>query len=205
MKRVAATLGRGGRGKKRRSRGNGQIPRLWFLSDPIRTPDLSPILAVLPRGAAVVYRSFGAPDRQDAARRLRRLTREHGLRLLIGADWRLAARVGADGVHLPQRLMRLAPALRRRRPGWLITAAAHDAPAVVAGRRLDLDALLISPVFPSRSPSAGRALGPVRFAALATQAGVRVVALGGVNDRTARRLRSTGAAGLAGVDGFAPR
>ena len=136
------------------------------------------------------------------ARGLRRRTRARGIMLLIGADWRLAAAVGADGVHLPQRLMRLAPGLRRRRSGWTITAAAHEEAAIVAGGRLGLDALLVSPVFPSRSPSAGRALGVVRFAALATRSRAPVIALGGVNDATAIRLRSTRAAVLAGIDGL---
>ena len=153
----------------------------------------------------VVYRAFGAPDRLAVARRLRRITRRLGLKLLIGSDWRLAAAVGADGVHLPQRLMRGAPDLRRRRPGWLISAAAHDAAAIVAGNRMGLDALLVSAVFPIRSPSAGRALGPLRFAALTIRSRAPVIALGGVNDVTARRLRSSGAAGLAAVDGFTRR
>ena len=203
MKKVAATLGRRRRGRKSPSNGTKPLPHLWFLTDPQRTPD--PVLAIggLPRGAAVIYRAFGAADRLQTARALRKLTRERGLLLLIGADWRLAAAVGADGVHLPQRLMQLAPGLRRRRPGWTITAAAHDAAAIIAGGRWGLHALFVSVAFPSRSPSAGRALGPVRFAALVNLSRPPVMALGGVNGVTAIRLRGSRAAGLAGVEALA--
>jgi thiamine-phosphate pyrophosphorylase len=195
MAGVATRLGRRAR--------QGKAPWLWFLTDPARTPDPAAIAERLPAGAAVVYRTFGAADRLARARQLRRLTRERGLKLLIGADWRLAAAVGADGVHLPQKSMRLAPRLRRGRPGWLITAAAHDAAAIVAGGRLRLDALLVSVVFDSRSPSAvGRALGPLRFAAAVRKSRIPVIALGGINDVTAKRLQSSGAAGLAGVEVF---
>jgi thiamine-phosphate pyrophosphorylase len=45
-------------------------------------------------------------------------------------------------------------------------------------------------------------MGPVRFAALARAAGRPVYALGGVTNETARRLLSTGAAGLAGIQAF---
>ena len=205
MERTAATLGRRRRGRKSPSNGTKPLPHLWFLTDPLRTPD--PVLAIgdLPRGAAVIYRAFGADDRLQTARALRKLTRERGLMLLIGADWRLAAAVRAEGVHLPQRLMQLAPGLRRRRPDWTITAAAHDAAAVVAGGRWGLDALLVSAVFPSRSPSAGRALGPVRFGALVNLSRPPVMALGGVNGVTAVRLRGSRAAGLAGVEALAHR
>jgi len=205
MAGVAATLGRRARQRKSSSRAGRAAPHLWFLTDPARTPDPVEAIAALPRGAVVVYRTFGAPDRLAVARELRRITRGLGLKLLIGRDWRLAAAVGADGVHLPQRLMGMGPRLRRARPHWLISAAAHDAAAIVAASRMGLDALLVSAVFPSRSPSAGRALGPVRFAALTARSRVPVIALGGVNDATAVRLRSGKAAGLAGVDSLVPR
>jgi thiamine-phosphate pyrophosphorylase len=199
VEQAAAKLGRAARQRKAASRRFKVLPPLWLLTDPERTADPLVAAADLPRGAAVVYRSFGAVDRWATARALRRLTRARGLQLLIGADWRLAASVGADGVHLPERLMGLAPRLRRHRPNWLISAAAHDRAAITAAGRLGLDAILVSAVFPSRSPSAGRPLGPVRFAALVARANVPVIALGGVNDATAPRLLNSGAAGLAGV------
>ena len=205
MERVAATLGRRARRRKPLSRAGKPIPCLWFLTDPARVPDPVQAIAGLPRGGVVVYRAFGARDRLMVARALRQITRERGLKLLIGADWRLAARVGADGVHLPQRLAWLARGLRRRRPRWLITAAAHDIAALISGARHGLDVLLVSAVFSSRSPSAGRALGPVRFEALVARSRVPVIALGGVNGATAPRLRSSRAAGLAGVEGLMRR
>jgi len=119
---------------------------------------------------------------------------------LIGLDWRLAAAVGADGVHLPERAMPLVPRLRHLRPTWLISAAAHGATSIVEAGRWRPHAVLLSPAFPSRSPSAGRALGPVRFAAMARGASMPIIALGGVNARTAKRLLSSAAAGVAAVD-----
>jgi thiamine-phosphate pyrophosphorylase len=201
IRSVALRLGRHARQKKA-AKSSKPLPTLWFMTDPGRTPEPSALAFALPRGAAVIYRAFGARDQLERARELRRLTRARGLTLLIGADWRLAAAVGADGVHLPQRLMGLAPWLRRKRPGWLVTAAAHDQAAIVAGGRTRLDALIVSPVFPSRSPSAGRPLGVVRFAGQVRASRVPIIALGGVNDNTAMRLVSSGAAGLAGVEVF---
>jgi thiamine-phosphate pyrophosphorylase len=90
--------------------------------------------------------------------------------------------------------------VRARRPRWLVTGAAHSAVALVRAGRTGLDAAFLSPVFPSRSPSAVRPLGPLRFARLASAARLPVYALGGVSARTARRLESTHAAGLAAVE-----
>src|SRR5262245_11638247 len=108
-----------------RRNGAARLPPLLFFTDPERTPDLAAIIARLPYGSAVVYRHFGAADRAAVARTLRLQTKRRGLKLLIGADESLAQRVGADGVHLPERLAAKTKALRRRHPKWLITAAIH--------------------------------------------------------------------------------
>ena len=195
--RAASTLGRSKTAVKRRG-----LPTLWLVTDPARTPDPVAAAMRLPRGAGVIYRAFGARDAQAIGLALAAVARRRGLVLLVGADAALAAAVGAHGLHLPQRAMATAPRLRARRPRWIVTAAAHDARAVAAAGRLGLSAVLVSPVFPSRSPSAGRPLGPTRFARLVRGA-VPAIALGGVNACTANRMRHTGAAGLAAVEGLA--
>jgi thiamine-phosphate pyrophosphorylase len=105
-------------------------------------------------------------------------------------------------VHLPERLMRLGPRLRRAHPGWLITTAAHGPRAVAAAARLRLDAALVSAVFASASPSAGRPLGPIRFARLVGDARLPIIALGGVDTRRSKRLADSGGAGLAAIGGL---
>lgn len=123
-----------------------------------------------------------------------------GLVLLVGLDARLAARISAHGVHLPERALHLAPRLKRQRPDWLITGAAHGVSALQRAARFGLDAALVSPVFPSNSPSAGRPLGAARFAALARANRSPVYALGGVRRTNAARLKSSDAIGLAAVE-----
>jgi thiamine-phosphate pyrophosphorylase len=175
---------------------------MFFVTDPGRTLNPTAVAARLPKGSGVIYRSFGSPNGPEVARALRRIADERGLILLIGADESLAAAIGADGVHLPQRFVGQGLRLRARRPDWIVTGAAHTARALKCAELAGLDAALTSPVFASRSPSAHTQLGPVRFANMVREARLPVYALGGVNHRTASRLLSTGAAGLAAVDAF---
>jgi thiamine-phosphate pyrophosphorylase len=171
-----------------------------FFTDPARTPDPEAIAGALPRGSAVVFRAFGAKDAEAQARRLKAVAHARGLKLLIGADAHLAARVGADGVHLPERLAWRVRAVRR--PGWLVTCAAHSLIAAHRAKAAGADAAVVSVVFPSASPSAGRAMGPLRTALLARRAGLPVYGLGGINNKTARRLKDAGLVGLAAVEGL---
>ena len=167
--------------------------------DPVRTPDPEAIARDLPQGSAIVFRHFGAADAEAQARRLKALARDRGLKLLIGQDIALANRIGADGVHLPERLAHQAVAVKRAHPGWLVTSAAHS---LAAARASGADAVVMSVAFPSNSASAGPALGPIRLAARVRAAGRPAYGLGGVNNKTARHLRDAGLVGLAAVDGF---
>jgi thiamine-phosphate pyrophosphorylase len=87
-----------------------------------------------------------------------------------------------------------------RRPGWIITAAAHTPRAARRGLAWGADAVVVSAIFPSSSPSAGSPIGPLRLAQIVRQAGGPVYALGGINDETARRLLPAGVVGLAAVE-----
>jgi thiamine-phosphate pyrophosphorylase len=176
-----------------------RLPGLILVTDPQRTPDPVALARRLPRGSGVIYRPFGEPGARKTARELARVAKARGLVLLIGAD---ALRVAGAGVHLPERLAHRAVAIKRARPGVLVTAAAHSLAAALKARRYGADAVLLSTVFKSRSPSAGHPLGPVRFAALVRRAGLPVYALGGVTTKNAPRLLGSGAAGLAMVEGL---
>lgn len=179
------------------------LPRLLFVTDPQRTPDPEAIVRRLPAAVGVIYRSFGAPDAGPRAERLREITGERGMLLLVGDDNGLAQTCRADGTHLPERRIAQAPALRAVRPDWLITAAAHSLEAAERAAACGCDAVLVSPVFASNSPSAGAPMGAEAFAGLVAAAPLPVYALGGVNLRTARELRDSGAAGLAMVEEMA--
>jgi thiamine-phosphate pyrophosphorylase len=198
--RAAATLGL----KVRNGKAGARLTTVFFVTDPDRTPDPLLIARGLPRGAGVIFRGFGRPDAERTASALAGVCRRRGLLLLIGADVALAHRIGAGGVHLPERDIQKAPSIRSRHPGWVVTGAAHSPRALRRAKAAELDAALLSTAFPSRSPTAGRPLGPIRLAIAARGAGLPVIALGGVNARTVRRLIGTGVAGLAAVDGLSP-
>ena len=180
-----------------------RLPSLVLVTDAERLVDPVPAAGRLPRGSAVILRHYGAAERAALARRLARLCRARGLVLLVAGDARLAAAVGAGGIHLREREIRRASDWRRRRPTWLITVAAHSRASLVAAHRAGADAALLAPVFATASHPGAPTLGPVRFAALACASPLPVIALGGIDARTAPRLKASGAAGLAAISGLA--
>ena len=177
-----------------------RVPPMLLFTDPGRTPRPWEIAARMPAGSGVVYRSFGAADAVEVAERLRAVTRERGMALLIGMDADLAEGVRADGLHLPERALSAAYALSGRRPDWLLTGAVHSVEAARAAR--DLDAVVLSPIFPAGGASARKpALGLDRL--IEAAGGARVIALGGITASNARALQGSGAYGVAAIGGMA--
>jgi len=180
-----------------------RIGPLVFMSDPVRTPDVLTVARNLPKGAALIYRHFGADDREGIAKQLRAISTKSGLQFLVGQDVALAKLVGADGVHIPERDLVAAKSIREQHPDWIVTGAAHSLDAVLECAAAGLDACIVSPVFASDSISAGDPLGIMKLTEMVKAAPIPIIALGGINVETARQLSGTGVAGLAGVSGFA--
>ncbi|MBM3589401.1 MAG: thiamine phosphate synthase [Alphaproteobacteria bacterium] len=180
------------------------MPRLWLFSDPSRLPDPRLAMAGLPRGAGVVARGLAPGLLAPVAR----LARQGGLRLLLAGDGRAALAFGA-GLHLPDRRESagLLPFLlaRRAAPGRLIfSMAAHGGQRSAArARRLRVDCVFLSPVFPTQSHPGAPALGVLRWAGLARRLAAPCMALGGITPARLAALPSP-VAGVAAIGGLAP-
>jgi len=145
----------------------------------------------LPRGAGVIFRHYSQPlaERRALFAAIAQICRRRGLVLVRSGEARMP---GERGVH----------GRSSRRVVGLRTWPAHNLREVLAGRRMGADAILISPVFATRSHPGQRPLGVVRASRLAQAAAGRAIALGGVNQRSFGRLRGTGFTGWAAIDGL---
>lgn len=183
-----------------------RLPTLILMTDAERLPDPEPAVARLPRGAAVILRHYGAPNRVLLAHRLAQICRRRGLLLLVADDARLAVRVGAHGLHLPEFRVRTG---RRRwtawcRRDWLVTAAAHSPRALYLAARIGANAAILSPVFSTASHPDGATIGARRFGLWVRRAPLPVYALGGLNPGRAMRLCHATVVGFAGISGLVP-
>lgn len=135
------------------------LPRLWLITDARNDRGLEQALAALPRGSGLIYRHYHLPDAERLARfrTLRRAARARG-HLVILADSALTAREwGAHGIYGSPR------ALVPRRAALLHLATVHSLREIALANRLGADAMLLSPVFATRSHPGGQWLGQVRF------------------------------------------
>ncbi len=180
------------------------LPSLVLMTDDLRLADPLAAARALPWGAAVIVRARDATKRAALAAAMMTVARQRHLIVLVAGDGELAARLDADGLHLPEAGIGAALRWRALRPRWLITAAAHSARALLRAKAARADAALLSPVFATASHPDGGAFGPSRFRLLAGLSPLPVYALGGIDDRSAGRLAGARLAGLAAIGALAP-
>lgn len=178
--------------------------RSILVSDDRRLPDPLPQLARMRPGQMLLARHYDHADRAGLFATWAKAARPRRVRMLVAGDWRLAARVGAAGLHLPEHMARqacLAPALGWvRRRGLMLTVACHSRSALARARSLRADLAILSPAFATASHPGAKVIGPTRWRIWAGVAGLPVVALGGVNPRNIRQLVQ--ATGFAAIDGW---
>lgn len=168
------------------------LPRLWLVSDARNDAGLERALASLPRGSGFIYRHYHltAPERRRRFDALRRLARKRRHMVALAADARTARRWGADAAYgAPPRMARTA--------GFPFLATAHSLREIRMAR--NADAILLSPVFATRSHPGTGVLGPIRFRVLAAHSPLPVIALGGMTRHTAKRLKGYAWAAIDGL------
>ncbi|WP_191250142.1 thiamine phosphate synthase [Kordiimonas sediminis] len=171
---------------------------LIYMTDRNKDPNALLTISRLPAGSVVIIREYDARDREQFARSVRALCRVHRLYCVVAADYGLARRIRADGVHLPDHLL-----FSRPRSGLpVFSAACHGRRSLRRAQELAIPFVLVSPVFATTSHAGKQPLGIHRFARLTSGIRDRVIALGGVNARTVRPLRRLGIAGIAAIDAF---
>ncbi|MEO0032326.1 MAG: hypothetical protein RIS94_2084 [Pseudomonadota bacterium] len=160
------------------------VPNVILLSDARNDAVLERAIACLPRGSALVFRHYHLPlpERAHRLRELARACRARGVALVLAGD----------GYGPAQGLVRRAP---------LRLATAHGLREIGDAARARADAVLLSPVFPTRSHPGAKGLGAVRFLLLARQSPVPVIALGGMTPARARALPVHGWAAIDGLTG----
>jgi thiamine-phosphate pyrophosphorylase len=177
------------------------LPPLILMTDDARMADPFGAARALPRGSMVILRCRDASLRARQAQTLRMITKTSGLVFLIAGDPDLAARIGADGIHLPEADGRQAAHWRARRAHWTITTSAHTLTSIMAARHAD--AVIVAPVFATASHPGGKTLGALRLRLIARQSASPVYALGGIDARTVQNLQGAKLAGIAAIGALA--
>ena len=182
------------------------VPVVHLITDRRLAPDLvaraEAALRGLPPGAAALHlreKDLGGRALLALARALRDACAVAGQRFLVNDRLDVALACGADGVHLPSAGVPPVDARRLLGPRALIGVSCHSEADVLRAREGGASYATFGPILDTPSKRAYGA--PVGLDALraAVRLGLPLVALGGVDARSAPLARAAGAHGVAAI------
>ena len=174
------------------------------MTDEARLKDPLAIIRHLPSGSAVILRHYSDPYRAEIAKSLIKETKGRHIKILISGDVRLAAHVGAQGIHIPESMAKSGARTWQnwRKPYWLVTAAAHSQKALFLAKKIGANAALLSPVFSTISHPHTKPIGILRFTSWSQNSPLPIFALGGITKNNIQRLKESKIQGIAGISCF---
>lgn len=154
------------------------------------------------RGDGLIFRHYELTpeERERLGTKLALICRQKGALFFVAGDRKLALRLRADGLHLPHWYV---PKFSNGRSlalrNLMLSASVHNVRELIAAMRAQVDICLLSPILPTASHAGAQHLGTVNAAKLVQIANMAIYGLGGINQKTKKRVCQIGFAGFAGT------
>jgi thiamine-phosphate pyrophosphorylase len=190
---------------KTNRRQQNTLPLFLFLSDGERLKDPTSIVERLPMQCGVVLRDYENPDRLKLIQNITKKTQNRNLVMFLANSGgekpnKHHNEPRSNNEHWPNTAK---GGQRKRSRGQLITTSAHNMGELGRANRLNVNAVLISPVFATSSHPDKKPLNIHRFVRLARLAKTHVYALGGISEKSINHLKKCNfSGGFAGISLF---
>ncbi|MGH7827345.1 MAG: thiamine phosphate synthase [Candidatus Binatia bacterium] len=176
-----------------------QLPPLYAILDPEQTAGRSPELILrelLNAGIEILQlrvKNLSPRDFLDLAKQAREATRAAACRLIINDRLDIALACDADGVHLGQEDLPLAPA-RRLMGERIIGISTHDGEQAGAAERGGADYIGFGPMFGTSTKDTGySARGIDMLGRIRASVNLPIVAIGGITEANVTEVWNSGA------------
>ena len=188
--------------KEIRSKDN-KLPKVIIIFDDELFDKKKLLKLKIPKKSAFLLRSYETKKRKKIAKQLLKFCKIKKIKLLIGSDIKLAEDIKADGIHFPEYMIKknkinwIGIKNVKSKKRWIITTSVHSIQSLKKAEGLDIDAGLLSPVFPSKSHPNSKNLGLNKFSKIVKKTKLPIYALGGINIKNVKSLTETDIIGYA--------
>ena len=176
-------------------------PLLCLVTDRNRTScrALESVVAQAVEGGANMIqfrdRDMEDVDRLHAAAKLREITENKAL-FIVNGDVDLAKKIGADGIHFPEKHIFDADT-QKLKEDFILGQSVHSLEMATKAELLYIDYLIVGTLFPSKSHPHGRVSGTKIIEDISGKLSVPLIGIGGISSQNCRKVIDSGASGVA--------
>jgi len=184
------------------------LPKMFFFSDRNRIFNVPDVVKNLPDSCAVIIREYdlGFDERAKFCQEIILIAKNGGknLKVLVGKDWNLAEKIGADGVHFSDldRGFANPKNLPENRRNMILSYSCHSPKSINQAEKFNANLVFYSPIFASRSHLNQPPIGLDGLRSFIKKTTLPVYVLGGVNEKNIKLLRNINISGVGGISMF---
>ena len=134
-------------------------------------------------------------DRLHVAGKLREITENKAL-FIVNGDVDLAKKVGADGIHFPEKHIFDADT-QKLKEDFILGQSVHSLEMATKAELFFIDYLIVGTLFPSKSHFHGRVSGTKIIEDISGKLSVPLIGIGGISSQNCRKVIDSGASGVA--------
>ena len=167
-------------------------PKIYCFINSYNLTDLSK----LSNNINIIYRNYENLNDRETILKLKSFCNKTKRKFYISNNIRLALNLKIDGVYVPSFNKRINYCYLYKAPKkFEIIGSAHNFKEIITKEKQGCDEIFISPIFEVQKTK--KYLGIIRFNLLTNLTNKRIIALGGINQKNYRKLKSTKMNGFA--------
>lgn len=171
-----------------------KIPYIWYLTDDIKTKNPCFTISHLPKKNGIIIRKYNTKQKYKNIKNLIKSARKNLLTVLIAGN--IFQFPFSNGSHIPRWIY------KKPKNNKIISTSVHSARDIKKCINIKADLVFVSPVFKTTSHLHQNTLETVKLGLLARKFKIPVIALGGINEKNIKLLRSLPIHGCAGISIF---
>jgi len=194
FKNLSRSIFYNNKSKKAKLKTIRKTPYLWYLTDDIKTKSPHKTINRLPNHSGIIIRKYTSKFNDNLTKVIIKKSKQKQLKIFIaGQKYDFPS---VDGHHIPK--------WNNHKPqnNKNISIAVHGFKDIRKSINLKASLVFISPVFKTTSHKHQNNLGVIKLGLLAKKFPAPVIALGGINEKNIKLLRSMPIHGVAGISVF---
>mgnify|MGYP003952203189 CR=1 FL=1 len=180
--------------KKAKLKTINKIPYMWYLTDNIKTKNPSKTINMLSNKNGIVIRNYNSIFNKNLTKKLIKKSKRKNLKILISGEKSIFPNI--DGYHIPKWKNNMPKSNK------IISISVHGLKDIRKCINYNATLVFIAPIFKTTSHNNQSSLGVIKLGLLARNFNIPIIALGGINEKNIRLLRSLPIHGVGGIDIF---
>ena len=155
-------------------------------------------LKKLNKDVSVIYRNYSSNIDEKLLIKIRDICRRDQRKFFLSNNYKLAFKLGLDGVYLPSFNKSLLCRLYPKKKNFLVLGSAHNIKEIREKEKQGVDIIFIASLFKRKNTF----LGLNKFNILSKNTKCKIVALGGIKKNNLNKLKLLNIYGFSGISFF---